>query len=254
VRNGYDNVLVVDAGNSLFHRVSLSSISEEEERVGAALVARAMKEINYDVVNVGPTDLAAGLDFFKEVMESAPFTIVSANILSVETAEFVFEPYVIKEVGGVTVGFFGVMGGGVSGAHDVMTFVITDPKKAAEMAIEDLQKGCDLVVGLLAMDRREANEFAEEVTGIDLIITTSEPRPIPIPTQVGKTVMVSGDEKGKRIGRVTVTMGSGGPYSFEGGMIPAGSLVYRDVEVRKVENEFYYWLREHNPGAVILDP
>jgi 2',3'-cyclic-nucleotide 2'-phosphodiesterase (5'-nucleotidase family) len=225
--------------------------SEEEDKLKAELTARALSESGYDVVNVGPNDLAGGLDFLKEITKSKDFTLVSSNILSVEDLGFVFDPYVIVERGGVKVGFFGVMGGGISGAHDIETFIITDPITAGKKAVGNLAGKCDLIVGLLATDRATANEFAEEVEGVDLIITISQPSPIPVPVKVGKTTMVTADEKGKRIGRVTTNTGGARPYTFKGEMLPAGTLVLRDPVVRKVENEYYYWMKEHNPGVIV---
>ncbi|MBN1883791.1 MAG: hypothetical protein JW885_16635 [Deltaproteobacteria bacterium] len=254
MENGYENVIVVDAGNFLFRRTGLFPTSEEEDKIAAGLVSRGFFEMGYDVVNVGPNDLAAGLDFLTALQHEYSLPLVSANLLSADTFMPAFEPYTIVEIGGVSVGFIGVMGEGASGAHDFDTFIITDPASAAETAIEMIEGQCDLVVLLAAMDRQDVYGLADEVDGIDLIITTSEPQPLPVPMAAGDAVMVSADEKGKRIARVTIRMAADGPADFETEMIPAGSLVPRHREVREIENEFYYWLKEHNPSSVVLDP
>jgi len=254
IENGYENVIVVDAGNFLFRRTSIFPTSEEEDRIAAGFVSRGLSEMGYDVVNVGPNDLAAGLDFLTGLKNEYSLPLLSANLLITDTLQPVFEPYMIVEIGGVSVGFVGVMGGGVSGAHDFDTFLITDPANAAKAAIDQIEGRCNLVVVMAAMDRQDAYDFADEVDGIDLIITTSEPQPLPIPMAAGDAVMVSADEKGKRIARVTIRMGAEGPADFDTEMIPAGSLEFRHREVREIEDEFYYWLREHNPSSVVLDP
>lgn len=239
---------MVDAGNSLFERIRVSTITEDLDLTSAKFSAKGMSEIGYDIVNVGQNDLAGGLDYLKELTESANFTLVSANLLSIETMEPVFEPTVIKEIGGKRIGFFGVMGGTASGAHDVDTFIITDPERAAKKAVEELNESCDLVVALLGMERVDANLLAKNVPGIDLVITLSRPHPIPRPITVGGAAMMAGDKKGKRIGRVTVTFGDKKTYSGE--ILPAGLLVRRDPKVSKVENEYYYWLKEHHPAVI----
>ena len=254
IENGYENVIVVDAGNFLFRRSGVFPTSEEEDKIAASLVSRGLSEMGYDVVNVGPNDLAAGLDFLSGLKDEYTLPLVSANLLSADTLVPIFEPYTVVDIGGVSVGFVGVMGSTTSGAHDFDTFFITDPADATEAAIKTIGERCDLVVVLAAMDRQDSYDLADEVDGIDLIITTSEPQPLPIPMAAGDAVMVSADEKGKRIARVTIRMASDGPADFDTEMIPAGSLVTRHREVREIENEFYYWLKEHNPSSVVLDP
>jgi len=241
---------VVDAGNSLFERIRVSTITEDLDMTSAKYSALGMSEIGYDIVNVGQNDLAGGLDYLKQLTESAGFTLISANLLSLETMEPVFEATAVKEMGGRQIGFFGVMGGTASGAHDVDTFIITDPERAAKKAVEELRGDCDLVVALLAMERIDANLLAKNVPGIDLVITLSRPHPIPRPITVGDTTMVAGDKQGKRIGRVTVTFGSSGKKSYGGEILPAGLLVKRDPNVSKVENEYYYWLKKHHPAVI----
>ena len=250
VRNSYSNVIVVDAGNSLYERTRISNLSGDLDLTSAKYSAKAMSEIKYDIVNIGQNDLSGGLDYLKEITESVNFTLISANLLSMDTMTPVFEPTVIKEIGGKRVGFFGVMGGSTSGAHDVDTFIITDPEKAAAKAVEELRKDCDLVVALLAMERVDANILAKKIPGIDLVITLSRPRPIPRPIEVGNTTMVASDKKGKRIGRVTVTFLGSGKKNYKGEILPAGLLVRRDRTISKVENEYYYWLKKHYPAVI----
>ena len=251
IRGGYPNVIVVDAGNFLFSGIRLSSTSEEEDKVAADYVALGMTKIGYDIANVGPNDLAGGLDFLKEIEEKSTFTFISSNILYSSDFSFVFEPYIVKEVGGVKVGFLGVMGGGVSGAHDIDTFVIMGPIGSGKKSVEKLTGNCDLIVALFAGDRKDALEFARGVPGIDLIITTGIPHPIPVPQQEGDVVLISGDKKGKRVGRITITLGGSRPYDFDGEIVPIGSLVTRDSILKEVENEYYKWSKENDPGTAL---
>ena len=254
MENGYENVIVVDAGNFLFRRSGVFPTSEEEDKIAASLVSRGLSEMGYDVVNVGPNDLAAGLDFLSGLKDEYGLPLVSANLLSAETMLPVFEPYLVVDIGGVSVGFVGVTGSSTSGAHDFDTFLITDPANAVKAAMKPIGDRCDLIVVLAAMERQNAYDLADETDGVDLIITTSEPQPLPIPMAAGDAVMVSADEKGKRVARVTIRMAADGPVDFDTEMIPAGSLVTRHRDVRAIENEFYYWLKEHNPSSVVLDP
>ena len=105
IRENYPNVLVADAGNFLFASPRLSPISGEADKMAARYVARGMNLVKYDVANIGPNDLAAGLDFLLEIRKDISFTMISSNIVSSRTAAPIFEPSVVKTIGGVTVGF-----------------------------------------------------------------------------------------------------------------------------------------------------
>jgi 2',3'-cyclic-nucleotide 2'-phosphodiesterase (5'-nucleotidase family) len=249
IRKSYPNVLVADAGDFLFRSIRLSSIGEEADKVAARYVVRGMSLVKYDVANIGPNDLAAGLDFLLDIKKDAAFTIISSNIVSTKTSTPIFETSAIKIVGGVKVGFFGIAGSGASGAHDRETFTFADPQETGKKMVMELSKKATVIVALLAMDRKDAYDFAAAVPGIDLIITTSQPQPIPVPKPVGTAYMASGDEKGKRIGRTSIVVGSSRPYIITGQIIPIGSLINRDPSLNKLENDYYRWLKEYSPES-----
>ncbi len=249
IRKDYPNVILADAGNFLFRSINLFSITEEADKVAAQYVARGMSLVKYDVANVGPNDLAAGLDFLLDIKKESSFTIISSNIVSSKTNAPIFETSVIKTVGGVKVGFFGIAGGNVSGAHDRDSFSFTDPEVTGKKMVAELSKKATVIVALLAMDRKDVYDFSVAVGGIDLIITTSEPQPIPIPTPFGTAYLASGDEKGKRLGRATIVVGASRPYKITGEIIPIGSLINRNPALNKLENDYYKWLKEHSPGS-----
>jgi 2',3'-cyclic-nucleotide 2'-phosphodiesterase (5'-nucleotidase family) len=242
-------VLVADTGNFLFRSTSLSSVTEQEDKAAAGFVAKGMSLVKYDVANVGPNDLAAGLDFLLDIKKDAAFTIISSNIISTKTGAPIFEPSVVKTIGGVKVGFFGIAGGSASGAHDRDAFTFADPRETGKKMVAALSKKAAVIVALLAMDRKDVYDFAAAVPGVDLIITTSEPQPIPVPKPAGSAYIASGDDKGKRLGRTTIVVGPSRPYKITGEIVPIGSLINRDAALNKLEFDYYEWLKAHSPES-----
>lgn len=249
IRKNYPNVLVADAGNFLFSSTRLSSITEVADKEAARYVAKGMSLLKYDVANVGPNDLAAGLDFLLDIRKDAGFTMISSNIVSSKTAAPIFEASVIKTIGGVRVGFFGIAGGDTSGAPDKERYLFFDPETTGRRMVAELSKKADVIVALLSMDRKDAYDFAAAVPGIDLIVTTAQPQPIPVPKSIAATWMVSGDEKGKRLGRTTLVVGPSRPYRVTGEIIPIGSLINRGSSLNKLEDDYYNWLKEYSPES-----
>jgi len=249
LRKNYPNVLVADAGNFLFYGIRLSSITEEADKVAARYVAKGMTLVKYDVANIGPNDLAAGLDFLLDIRKDAGFTMISSNIVSSTTNAPIFDSSVIKTVGGVRVGFFGIAGGDSSGAHDRESFSFADPETTGRRMVIELSSKVDVIVALVAMDRKDTYDFAMAVPGIDLIVTTAQPQPIPVPRAVAGTYMASGDEKGKRLGRTAIAVGPSRPYKITGEIIPIGSLINRNSALNKLEFDYYNWLKDYSPES-----
>jgi 2',3'-cyclic-nucleotide 2'-phosphodiesterase (5'-nucleotidase family) len=249
IRKDYPNILVADAGNFLFRSTRLSSITQVGDMVAAQYVAKGMSLVKYDVANIGPNDLAAGLDFLLTIKKDASFTIISSNVVSTKTNTPIFEASVVKTIGGVKVGFFGIAGTDASGAYDKETFTFADPQETGKKMVAELSKKATVIVALLAMDRKDAYDFAAAVPGIDLIVTTSQPQPIPIPKLSGTAYMASGDEKGKRLGRATIVVGPSRPYKITGEIIPIGSLINREPSLNKLEYDYYKWLKDYSPAS-----
>lgn len=249
IRENYPNVIVADAGNFLFASSRLSPIGSETDKVAAGYVVRGMSLVKYDVANIGPNDLAAGLDFLSAAGKEATFTMISSNIVSSKTGAPLFAASYLKTVGGVTVGFFGIAEGGASGTHNGDSFYFADPVATGKRMVAELSKKASVIVALVAMDRKHAYDFAEGVPGIDLIVTTSQPQPIPIPTPKGTAYLASGDEKGKRLGRTMILVGPSRPYAVMGQIIPIGSLINRDASLNDLENDYYDWLKQYSPES-----
>jgi 5'-nucleotidase / UDP-sugar diphosphatase len=222
-------VLVIDAGDflmgSLFHMVC------REEAAELCL----MKDMGYDVVALGNHEFdlrPAGLARILEAAEKKGKlpTIVSSNVVfSNESADDdalkadfdrgLVKPYVIQDVDGMKIGFFGLMGydaAEVAPFADPVTF--SDYKEKAREMVKLLRETekVDLVVcishsGLRAdKDKSEDEIMAKEVPGIDIIVSghthTNQPEPI----VVGKTVIIQAWENARVLGVLDVSVGPDG--------------------------------------------
>jgi 2',3'-cyclic-nucleotide 2'-phosphodiesterase (5'-nucleotidase family) len=145
IRKDYPNILVADAGNFLFRSTRLSSITQVGDMVAAQYVAKGMSLVKYDVANIGPNDLAAGLDFLLTIKKDASFTIISSNVVSTKTNTPIFEASVVKTIGGVKVGFFGIAGTDASGAYDKETFTFADPQETGKKMVAELSKKATVI-------------------------------------------------------------------------------------------------------------
>lgn len=175
--------------------------------------------MGYDVVNVGPTDLLYGLETLRETADKAGFTLVSTNIVKKSTGKHLFEPFVIKEFGGVKVAFLGI----VSEKSRITTttnedddFHITNGAEALREYIPKARKKrAELVVVFSHVGNRNSQKLVDEVEGIDIAINGGDPLVNQKPAElgnpeVGKGLVCSAGDRGKYIGALKVVMSDKG--------------------------------------------
>jgi len=132
--------------------------------------------IGCDALNIGSKDLLAGVDFVRELEQSADFPFVSANIIDKESGELLFESYVVVERGGLTVGITGI----TSKIPDVIGNVsLIDPVEAADEALASLEKKSDYQIVLFNGSQDEAKAVREKLVSADYMFlsgNTKNPR------------------------------------------------------------------------------
>jgi 5'-nucleotidase/UDP-sugar diphosphatase len=243
-------VLVLDAGDflmgSLFHMIS------REEAAELCL----MKDMGYDVVTLGNHEFDLRPEGLSRILETAerkgklPTVVASNVVFSDESAEDdtlaadfdrgLAKPYVVMDVEGVKIGFFGLMGydaAEVAPFADPVTF--SDYKeKAREMVtlLRETEK-VDLVICLshsgLRDDKKKSEDevLAAEVPGIDIIISGHTHTKLPEPIIVGKTIIVQAWEYGKVLGVLDLAVGPEGVTVEKYAYIPMDDTIMGDAAV-----------------------
>ncbi len=101
---------------------------------------------------VGNHDFNYGLDLLFKAQKDARYPFVSSNVYWARTPDLVFDPFVIKEVGGIKVGFIGATPPGViiwDKAHVEGRMEFGDIVTAFALHVPEMKaKGADLVIGL----------------------------------------------------------------------------------------------------------
>ena len=146
VRKENPNTLLIDAGD-VFQGTPYFNFYKGEVEY------RSMSLIGYDVVTLGNHDFDNGVDALAAAMKFANFEFVSANYEVHGTAlESRVKPYVVRVIGGVRVGLFGL---GVSPDNLITPenfkgVKYLDPVKAASGVVKTLREceRCTLVVGM----------------------------------------------------------------------------------------------------------
>jgi hypothetical protein len=199
VKAGYGQVLVVDDGGYF---------PEEDNRRDAAwFLMDAMKTLGIDAVNVGDRDLRFGRAFLEQHVKKSGLPVVSANLLDKKTHRTVFNPFIVKRVGTVTVGVFGLMSdkGDLGPGKD--SLAVDDPMTAARKTVLDMKrKGAQVIVLLSHLGKIEGEDLVTGVEGIDAVVMGRNVAISQRGRMVKNTVACYSGEQGQYLCRTELTL------------------------------------------------
>lgn len=156
-------------------------------------VAKIMNAACYDVLVPGNNEFIFGLDQLLKVTKLMAFPVIAANYFDSD-GNRVFDTYIIKELGGIKVGIFG------------LTTDDKSPYEIAKNCVADLKKkGCDVIIALVHLGVGAAYDIsstrlAENVAGIDLVVDGHSHTALQKGITVGGTLIVQAGEKLNYIG------------------------------------------------------
>ncbi|MBN2358804.1 MAG: metallophosphatase [Deltaproteobacteria bacterium] len=175
VRRSQPHTLLLDGGDFFQGTPYFNRFRGEVE-------VKALSALGYDVVTIGNHDLDIGTDGLEAALAHARFDLVNCN--------YEFAPelalgervkrYVVREVGGVRVGVFG-LGVALEGLVNLKLCPgvrYRDPIQAARAAVEELrlERGCHMVVALTHLGHRGVLgepgdlDWPRQVAGVNYVV------------------------------------------------------------------------------------
>ena len=231
-------VSIVDAGNLLFKKpVSITDITNSPALTAAHGIVKAYQAIGYDAVAPSVNDLSAGYDFFRQSMADG-FPWVAANVYD-ENNNPLFQPYVIKKSGNITIGIIGLTG---DMGKNIGGFLIGDWRKALRTEIAALEKSCDMLVVLSNLNLSENKELQNDFKQIDIIVTADKKGSNIQPQIATTTLLVESGGRGKYLGRLDISRSGAGNWSAES----PGSLAQLQNRLASIDNQLNQLTKLHN--------
>ena len=163
------NTLLVDAGDT-FHGTVFANLAMGKT------IADLMNMVGYDYLVPGNHDFNFGYEHLLTLRDYADFPFLSANVYIDE--DRLFNPYMIQDIDGVKVGFFGLTSPETTfktHPDNVEGLTFTDPVDEAALVVAELSELVDVVILIAHVGTAEDTEvttidIAEQVDGIHLII------------------------------------------------------------------------------------
>ena len=199
LRAAYGQVLLLDNG-AFFPE-------DEVHRDAAWFLMDAMKSLGTDAVNVSDKDLLFGRAFLEQRARKAGLTMVSANLLDKKSRRPVFNPYVIKQVGAVKVGVFGLITdkGDLGPGKDSLS--VEEPLLAARKVVIELKRlGADVIVLMSQLGKAEGEDLVTAVDGIDAAIMGRNVLLIQKGRMLKSTIGCYGGEQGHYLCKTELTL------------------------------------------------
>ena len=213
VRKENPNTLLIDAGDVLQGTPYFNFYKGEVEY-------KAMSAIGYDVGTLGNHEFDNGVEALAAALKFANFDLVSANYdVKGTVLEQRVKRYVVKTVGGIKIGLFGlgVSPVGLITPDNFKGVTYVDPVVAARNVVKKLreEERCGLVVGMSHLGyyedgKRGDSLVAAQVDGIDFIASghthTFMKEPVFQTQPCGsKTLIFQVGKSGIYVGRVDFT-------------------------------------------------
>ncbi len=210
LRKERKNVILVDSGDLLYsagYRINeLSEKNKEITDLKADLFAQTYNLMKYDIFTPGEVDLSWGIPNLKKMSQKAKFTFLLANLQEIKTKKPVFRRYLIKEIGGARVGFFGLLSSGFSESlhpRDKDSFQLTDCMQAARQVIAELKKKqCKVIVAVAHMDESEQKKLAEMFREVYFVVSGHARDVKQQPITVNNAQIINAGARGENIGQM----------------------------------------------------
>jgi len=150
----------------LFNSAVVTEVNEQADKLRAKAILSGYERIGCHVVNVGGFDLAAGMAYLQQIVDSTKIPFISANIIDSKSGDLIFPPHHIITEGGVTIGVIGLTNLIPTHIRDIQT---SDFIKTGEAQIAELRPQVDIIVVLANVNRDKNKVMNEAFTDADYI-------------------------------------------------------------------------------------
>ncbi|MGQ9648388.1 MAG: hypothetical protein ACUVWO_17850 [Thermodesulfobacteriota bacterium] len=207
VRKEAKNLLVLDAGDALAIDYFSRASEREKARKRAEVVLKLYEKIGYDALNIGDTDVGLGIDYLKNLQRRVKIPFLSGNLKDKRTGKPVFNPYLIKDMGGARIGIIGLLTPSLPTylQKELANYLIEEPLKVALNLLQGPMSHCDHIFVLAHLPPSEIESLAKSLPGISIIIGGQD-RSFVFPKKINQSIAVQTDAFGLHVGKMNLRL------------------------------------------------
>ncbi|MGY8751975.1 MAG: hypothetical protein ACKVKJ_08070, partial [Fidelibacterota bacterium] len=203
LKEGGVDPLLLDAGDALFELNILSKGKEASSKLRAKTVFESTAKMGNYLYNVGHNDFAAGLDFLRQLEDSANNKFISSNLVKAGTDDLAFKSHVIIERNGIKVGVFGILS---SLPASITELEVKDALSVINSKVKELRPQVDVLIMLINANKVQLDKLIAETKNVDYVFSSKETsRTRPERKQAdGSPMLYATGIQGKYLGRIDV--------------------------------------------------
>jgi 2',3'-cyclic-nucleotide 2'-phosphodiesterase (5'-nucleotidase family) len=199
IRASYGQVLVVDGGGFFPDDPMQQDVSW--------FLMDAMTVMGTDAVGASEKELKFGVGYLRAQLKRTRLPMVCANLYEKKSGKLLLAPYVLKTVGTVKVGVFGLMSATPDLGPSRDSLRVEEPQTAAKRTVAELRKkGATVVVLLSQVGKVESEDLVASVDGIDAVIVGHGAPLMQKGRTIKNTVACYGGEQGQYVGRTLLNL------------------------------------------------
>ena len=143
---------------------------EDFDLIQYRYMLRAFAAMKYDALNIGQREARFTAGQLRELKQSSPVPILSANLLDKATHQPVFEPWRILERGGYRVALLGVVDPRGLGEDLDPALVVEDMETTLARRLAELRGKADVIVLLAFTDESTLDRLAQQFYEVQVIL------------------------------------------------------------------------------------
>lgn len=224
-------VLLLDGGDT-FHGTYAAVQTRGE------VMIPILNALGFDAMT-GHWDFAYGPARLQELAAQLAYPMLAVNCYDKESRQRVFPPYTIRAAGGLRVGIIGLAATIIDKTmppHFSEGIFLTLGKDELPPTIERLrqQERVDLVVVLSHLGFPQDMQLAEDVEGIDVILSAHTHNRVYTPARANRTLIIQSGCHGSFLGRLDLQVGAEGVTDFHHTLIAVDESIPPDEEVQSL--------------------
>jgi hypothetical protein len=193
-----------------------------------------------DAVGAGEKELRYGYSFLRAGIERSGLPVVCSNLFLKKTGKPALTPYIIKKVGKVKVGFFGLMSDKVAYGPSQDSLRVEEPAAVAKRVVAEMRKkGATVTVLLSQIGKVDSEDLVASVPGIDVLVVGHASALLMKGRMIKNTVACYGGDRGQNLGRTIVTVNPKGmATTAESDVFVLGAEVGDRAEIARLVKAF----------------
>jgi S-sulfosulfanyl-L-cysteine sulfohydrolase len=226
--------LLVDCGDAIHG--TLPALRTEGRAVVPALNAEGV-----DLLVPGNWEYGYGPEALRRRATEMRFPVLAANLRDATSGEPIFPGTMVREVGGVRIGFAGLTSAIIPNMSPRFAegLRFTDARRVIPRVVEGLRtdEDCDIVVLVSHLGLPQDVALVREIDGVDVVLSGHTHNRLEQPVVAGGTIIIQSGFSGSFLGRLDLEVARGRIVGWRHELVELSESIEADAEVQAAVDE-----------------